>query len=253
MPGRRLQPAHFLAYGLRRNRVLGQTVRFVGLHFHPPQGIDGAMAKPGNQQPNLALGLAARGRVLRLVPIQVKWLPDTPQKCAVSSTVSKPFRRCPAFRQHPSGARGARWIGNRFHVSFMPRRQCLDHSGRGAAECSMPECSAVLAPHWFIGIRFESARFTSWRCAGRRRADGADPCRRPLLQGCHQLSISATTGAAVMEAYRYAYQKARGWHASVLTSAWAGLRYSLTGDTGCFRSHGGWRLSRIRKGVESSE
>lgn len=41
-----------------------------------------------------------------------------------------------------------------------------------------------------------------------------------------------------MEAFRYAYQKARGWHTPVLTSTWIGLRYLLTGDTGYFKSHG---------------
>ncbi len=56
-----------------------------------------------------------------------------------------------------------------------------------------------------------------------------------------------------MEAFRYAYQKARGWHTPVLTSAWVGLRYSLTGDTGYFKSHGGWRISRVHRGGESSE
>jgi len=41
----------------------------------------------------------------------------------------------------------------------------------------------------------------------------------------------------MMRSFHYAYQKARAWHSSVATSIWAGVRYSLTGDTGYFRSH----------------
>ncbi|PJL10938.1 hypothetical protein B9Y66_17920 [Stenotrophomonas maltophilia] len=74
-----------------------------------------------------------------------------------------------------------------------------------------------------------------------------------MLEGGRWPARSATKGITMMEAYRYAYQKARGWHAPILISAWAGLRYSLTGDTGYFKSHGGWRRSRLRRGVESSE
>lgn len=47
-------------------------VRLVGLHFHRAQRIDGAMAEAGHEQPNLALGLAVRGGMLGLVPLQVR-------------------------------------------------------------------------------------------------------------------------------------------------------------------------------------
>ncbi|KXU97321.1 hypothetical protein A7X63_05675 [Stenotrophomonas maltophilia] len=57
----------------------------------------------------------------------------------------------------------------------------------------------------------------------------------------------------MMRSFHYAYQKARAWHSSVATSIWAGVRYSLTGDTGYFKSHGGWRLSRVHRGSESAE
>ncbi|WP_301554017.1 hypothetical protein [Stenotrophomonas sp. ESTM1D_MKCIP4_1] len=29
-------------------------------------------------------------------------------------------------------------------------------------------------------------------------------------------------------------------------AGWLALRYGLTGDTGRFNSHGGWRVSRLR-------
>jgi|EndMetStandDraft_3_1072993.scaffolds.fasta_scaffold158664_2 hypothetical protein len=64
----------------------------------------------------------------------------------------------------------------------------------------------------------------------------------PLAARCHQ-EIDC-----LMTAVRYAYAKARHWHASPLVSAWAACRYALTGDTGYFRSHAGWRLSRIHRG-----
>jgi len=57
----------------------------------------------------------------------------------------------------------------------------------------------------------------------------------------------------MMRSFHYAYQKARAWHSSVATSIWAGVSYSLTGDTGYFKSHGGWRLSRVHRGPESAE
>lgn len=57
----------------------------------------------------------------------------------------------------------------------------------------------------------------------------------------------------LMRAVRYAYEKARRWRASPLVSAWAAFRYALTGDTGYFRSHAGWRLSRIHRGSLQEE
>jgi hypothetical protein len=57
----------------------------------------------------------------------------------------------------------------------------------------------------------------------------------------------------MMRSFHYAYRKARDWHSSVATSIWAGVRYSFTGDTGYFKSHGGWRLSRVHRGPESAE
>lgn len=46
--------------------------------------------------------------------------------------------------------------------------------------------------------------------------------------------------------FRYAYRKVRGWHVGPLRAGRLALRYSLTGDTGRFGSHGGWRVSRLR-------
>ncbi|WMJ68981.1 hypothetical protein [Stenotrophomonas sp. 24(2023)] len=46
--------------------------------------------------------------------------------------------------------------------------------------------------------------------------------------------------------YRYAYRKVRDWHVGPLRAGWLALRYTVTGDTGRFGSHGGWRVSRLR-------
>ncbi|MBA8683555.1 hypothetical protein [Stenotrophomonas tumulicola] len=40
----------------------------------------------------------------------------------------------------------------------------------------------------------------------------------------------------------------RGWHVGPVQAGWLALRYGLTGDTGRFRSHAGWRVSRLRRG-----
>lgn len=42
-----------------------------------------------------------------------------------------------------------------------------------------------------------------------------------------------------------AYRKARSWGHPVLPSAYRACRYALTGDSGRFRTHGGWRWTRI--------
>lgn len=44
---------------------------------------------------------------------------------------------------------------------------------------------------------------------------------------------------------RKAYGKARSWDCAPLPSFVAGLRFALFGESGRFRSHGGWRVSRI--------
>jgi len=36
-------------------------------------------------------------------------------------------------------------------------------------------------------------------------------------------------------------------------AGWLALRYGLTGDTGRFNSHGGWRVSRLRVDRERDE
>jgi len=46
--------------------------------------------------------------------------------------------------------------------------------------------------------------------------------------------------------FRYAYRKVREWHVGSVRAGWLALRYGLTGDTGRFNSHGGWRVSRLR-------
>lgn len=44
-----------------------------------------------------------------------------------------------------------------------------------------------------------------------------------------------------------AYRKARDWHCAPLRSCRVALRFALFGDSGRFASHGGWRVSRIRR------
>jgi len=46
--------------------------------------------------------------------------------------------------------------------------------------------------------------------------------------------------------YRYAYDKIRAWHVSKGKAALLAVRYAVTGDSGRFRSHGGWRVSHLR-------
>ncbi len=41
----------------------------------------------------------------------------------------------------------------------------------------------------------------------------------------------------MIRSFRHACQRTRAWHSPTATSIWAGVRYSLTGDTGYFRSH----------------
>jgi hypothetical protein len=46
----------------------------------------------------------------------------------------------------------------------------------------------------------------------------------------------------------WAYRKLRGWHVSAVQATYRASRYILTGDTGSFPSHGGWRKSRLTRG-----
>lgn len=47
--------------------------------------------------------------------------------------------------------------------------------------------------------------------------------------------------------FRKAYGKARGWHCPPPRSFLVALRFAMCGDSGRFRTHGGWRVSRIYK------
>jgi len=48
-----------------------------------------------------------------------------------------------------------------------------------------------------------------------------------------------------LRAFLKAYRKARDWHCSRGRALIVALRFALTGDSGRFRSHGGWMVSRI--------
>lgn len=50
----------------------------------------------------------------------------------------------------------------------------------------------------------------------------------------------------LIERYKYSYAKFRDWHVGAGKSAILAARYALTGDSGRFTSHGGWRVSHLR-------
>lgn len=47
--------------------------------------------------------------------------------------------------------------------------------------------------------------------------------------------------------WKWAYQKARGYHVSAVQAFYRATRFWLIGDTGTFLTHGGFRKSRIRR------
>jgi len=47
--------------------------------------------------------------------------------------------------------------------------------------------------------------------------------------------------------WSWAYSKTRSYHTSKLQALYRATRYWVTGDTGSFISHGGFRKSRIRR------
>lgn len=55
----------------------------------------------------------------------------------------------------------------------------------------------------------------------------------------------ATQARGPVRAFRKAYRNARDWHCSRGRAAVIAVRFALTGDSGRFRSHGGWMVSRI--------
>ncbi|MEK0266533.1 hypothetical protein [Stenotrophomonas sp. TWI819] len=60
-----------------------------------------------------------------------------------------------------------------------------------------------------------------------------------------ELATDASRGP--LRAFSKAYRKARDWHCSPGRAWIVALRFALTGDSGRFRSHGGWMVSRIYK------
>lgn len=47
--------------------------------------------------------------------------------------------------------------------------------------------------------------------------------------------------------WSWAYSKTRSYHASHITVFFRATRFWITGDTGYFTTHGGFRKSRIRR------
>ena len=45
----------------------------------------------------------------------------------------------------------------------------------------------------------------------------------------------------------WVYRKARSYHVSSVQAGYRQMRFWLTGDTGSFATHGGFRKSRIRR------
>ncbi len=67
-------------------------------------------------------------------------------------------------------------------------------------------------------------------------ADALDPA---------DAGLDTTQARGQFRAFRKAYRKARDWHCSRGRAAVVAVRFALTGDSGRFRSHGGWMVSRI--------
>ena len=62
-----------------------------------------------------------------------------------------------------------------------------------------------------------------------------------------EAGLDTTQPRGPFRAFRKAYGKARDWHCSRGRATVVALRFALTGDSGRFRSHGGWMVSRIYK------
>lgn len=45
--------------------------------------------------------------------------------------------------------------------------------------------------------------------------------------------------------FRWAYRKARSYHAPILSALYRALRYELFNNTGWFHTHGGFKKTRI--------
>lgn len=63
----------------------------------------------------------------------------------------------------------------------------------------------------------------------------------------HDAVLDTAQARGPFRAFRKAYGKARDWHCSRACATVVALRFALTGDSGRFRSHGGWMVSRIYK------
>lgn len=47
--------------------------------------------------------------------------------------------------------------------------------------------------------------------------------------------------------WNWAFKKARSYHVSAMQACYRATRFWLTGDTGSFVTHGGFRKSRIKR------
>ncbi|SDS42347.1 hypothetical protein SAMN05216271_1889 [Halopseudomonas sabulinigri] len=63
--------------------------------------------------------------------------------------------------------------------------------------------------------------------------------------------VNTTYGSPIMSepkrGWRWAYRKTRSYHTSKAQAFYRATRYWVTGDTGSFISHGGFRKTRIRR------
>ncbi|WP_305805531.1 hypothetical protein [Stenotrophomonas sp. YIM B06876] len=75
----------------------------------------------------------------------------------------------------------------------------------------------------------------------------ATPARQDTAMESHGDGASRGAVARRLHDFRKAYGKARGWLCPPPRSFLVALRFALFGDSGRFRTHGGWRVSRIYK------
>ncbi|MEN5102301.1 hypothetical protein ABE571_17815 [Stenotrophomonas sp. TWI273] len=85
------------------------------------------------------------------------------------------------------------------------------------------------------------------RAAAHPPAASAEAMDPPEAMEAREAELDTTQARGPFRAFRKAYRKARDWHCSRGRAAVVALRFALTGDSGRFRSHGGWMVSRIYK------
>jgi len=68
-----------------------------------------------------------------------------------------------------------------------------------------------------------------------------------MLLAIYRMNTAALMMSSPKRGWRWVYGKIVGFHVGRWQAVYRATRYWLTGDTGSFMSHGGFRRSRIRK------